>query len=142
AARLARRAGGAPRAGAETVCGGDGIGPDAVLELLAALVARSLVVSEEHGPESRYRLLETIRQYGEERLEGAGEIERWRARTPATTRACCRGSATAPTVIERRYSGRSGSAPSRTTCSQRGPGRSAPATPTPRLKSWPASRPS
>ena len=49
-------------------------------ELLASLVARSLVVAEESGPQSRYRLLETIRQYGEERLEQAGETERWRAR--------------------------------------------------------------
>jgi hypothetical protein len=51
-----------------------------VFELLASLVARSLVVAGESGPQSRYRLLETIRQYGEERLEGAGETERWRAR--------------------------------------------------------------
>src|SRR5215510_5605222 len=82
-ARLAVFAGGATLEAAETVCGGDGIGPDAVLELLAALVARSLVVAEEHGPESRYRLLETIRQYGEERLDQAGETERWRARHAA-----------------------------------------------------------
>ena len=51
-----------------------------MFELLAGLVARSLVVAEEHGPETRYRLLETIRQYGEERLGEAGEAERWRAR--------------------------------------------------------------
>jgi len=51
-----------------------------VLEVLAALVARSLVVAEENGPQTRYRLLETIRQYGEGRLEAAGEAERWHAR--------------------------------------------------------------
>src|SRR5262245_42612090 len=82
-ARLAVFAGGATLAAAETVCGGEGIDPDAVLELLASLVARSLVVAEEHGPESRYRLLETIRQYGEQRLEDTGEAERWRARHAA-----------------------------------------------------------
>ena len=49
-------------------------------ELLASLVARSLVVAEEHGPQTRYRLLETIRQYGEQRLGQAGQAERWRAR--------------------------------------------------------------
>jgi non-specific serine/threonine protein kinase len=43
-------------------------------------VARSLVVAGEHGPQTRYRLLETIRHYGEQRLEAAGEAERWRAR--------------------------------------------------------------
>ena len=79
-ARLAVFAGGATLEAAETVCGGEGIDPDAVFELLAALVARSLVVAEEHGPQTRYRLLETIRQYGEERLEAAGQTERWRAR--------------------------------------------------------------
>jgi hypothetical protein len=79
-ARLTVFAGGATLEAAEAVCSGDGIDPDAVLELLAALVARSLVVAEEHGPETRYRLLETIRRYGEERLGEAGEIERWRAR--------------------------------------------------------------
>jgi hypothetical protein len=73
-------AGGCTLQAAEEVCGGEGIDPDAVFELLASLVARSLVVAEEHGPQTRYRLLETIRQYGEERLEAAGEAERWRAR--------------------------------------------------------------
>ena len=79
-ARLAVFAGGCTLEAAEAVCGGDGIDPDAVFELLAALVARSLVVAEEHGPETRYRLLETIRQYGEQHLNQAGETERWRAR--------------------------------------------------------------
>ncbi len=78
-ARLAVFAGGATVEAAEAVCGGEGIDPDAVFELLAALVARSLVVAEEHGPQTRYRLLETIRQYGEERLEAAGQTGRWRA---------------------------------------------------------------
>jgi predicted ATPase len=79
-ARLAVFAGGCTLAAAEAVCGGDGIDPDAVPELVASLVARSLVVAEEHGPETRYWLLETIRQYGEERLGQAGEAERWQAR--------------------------------------------------------------
>jgi len=78
--RLAVFAGGATLEAAETVCGGEGIDADAVFELLAGLVARSLVVAEERGPETRYRLLETIRQYSEEHLKGAGETERWRAR--------------------------------------------------------------
>jgi hypothetical protein len=51
-----------------------------VFELLASLVARSLVVAAEHRLETRYRLLETIRQYCEERLNEASELERWRAR--------------------------------------------------------------
>jgi predicted ATPase/class 3 adenylate cyclase len=79
-ARLAVFAGGATLEAAEAVCGGEGIDPGAVFELLAGLVARSLVVAEEKGPGTRYRLLETIRQYGEERLNEGGETERWRAR--------------------------------------------------------------
>jgi predicted ATPase/class 3 adenylate cyclase len=78
--RLAVFAGGCTLEAAEAVCGGEGIDPGAVFGLLASLVARSLVVAEEHGPQTRYRLLETIRQYGEERLERAGETEWWRAR--------------------------------------------------------------
>jgi len=78
--RLAVFAGGATLEAAETVCGGEGIDADAVFELLAGLVARSLVVAEERGPETRYRLLETIRQYTEEHLDEAGETNWWRAR--------------------------------------------------------------
>ena len=81
--RLAVFAGGCTLEAAEAVCAGDGIDPGAVFGLLASLVARSLVVAEEHGIETRYRLLETIRQYGEQRLEGAREAERWRARHAA-----------------------------------------------------------
>jgi len=79
-ARLAVFAGGCTLDAAEAVCSGDDIDPDAVFGLLAGLVARSLVVAEEHGPQTRYRLLETIRQYGEERLGQAGEAEQGRAR--------------------------------------------------------------
>jgi hypothetical protein len=73
-------AGGATLDAAEAVCGGEGIDPDAVFELLAGLVARSLVVAEDYGPQTRYRLLETIRQYGQKHLDQSGEAERWRAR--------------------------------------------------------------
>jgi predicted ATPase len=79
-ARLAVFAGGATLEAVEAVCSGVGIEQDAVLELLAGLVARSLVVAEDKGPGTRYRLLETIRQYGEEHMDAAGETGRWRAR--------------------------------------------------------------
>ena len=137
-ARLAVFAGGCTLEAAETVCGGDSIDPDTVFELLARLVARSLVVAEEHGFESRYRLLETIRQYGEERLEEAGDTDRWRAR---------HADYYVGVVQQIRHRdrrgevfGRCGSAPNKTTCSLPGPGRSTPAMLTPRFRSWPASR--
>lgn len=76
-------AGGCTLQAAKAVCGGEGIDTDAVFDLLASLVARSLVVAEERGLETRYRLLETIRQYGEQRLDAGGGTERWRARHAA-----------------------------------------------------------
>jgi len=75
-AQLAVFAGGCTLQAAEAVCGVGGIDPDMMFDLLAALVARSLVVADDKGLETRYRLLETIRQYGEEHLEAAGEAER------------------------------------------------------------------
>ena len=76
-------AGGCTLQAAETVCSGEGIDPGSVFELLVSLVARSLVVAEESGPQSRYRLLETIRQYGEERLEGPARPSGGGPATPA-----------------------------------------------------------
>jgi non-specific serine/threonine protein kinase len=49
------------------------LAPHDVLDLLAGLVNKSLVLLEERGGEARYRLLETVRQYGQERLEAHGE---------------------------------------------------------------------
>ena len=48
---------------------------DEVMDLVTGLVARSLVVAEDGSAGTRYRLLETIRQYGEERLAGWTETE-------------------------------------------------------------------
>lgn len=46
------------------------------LDGIVSLVDKSLVRLQEHEGESRYVLLETIREYGLERLEAAGEAER------------------------------------------------------------------
>ncbi len=56
-----------------------GDGPD-VLDDLATLVDKSLVLADRSGPATRYRLLETLRQYGAERLVGAAEEPAARAR--------------------------------------------------------------
>ncbi|HLY66843.1 MAG TPA: BTAD domain-containing putative transcriptional regulator, partial [Chloroflexota bacterium] len=53
---------------AEAVCAGDGIEEGEVLDRLASLIDKSLVVFEERSDRARYRLLETIRQYSRERL--------------------------------------------------------------------------
>ncbi|MCO5971058.1 ATP-binding protein [Actinoallomurus soli] len=61
---------------AETVCAGDGIERDDILELVIGLVDKSILLREEHSGTVRYRLLETIRQYGRERLHASGTTTR------------------------------------------------------------------
>jgi predicted ATPase len=73
--RLAVFSGGCTRAAAEAVCGAAPLVPGKVFGLLAALVAKSLVIAQRGGPETRYRLSETIREYGEERLAATGETD-------------------------------------------------------------------
>ena len=79
-ARLAVFAGGCTRDAAEAVCAGEPIEARAVFGLLAGLVDRSLVVAERGGLDTRYRLLETIREYGEERLAERDETDALRDR--------------------------------------------------------------
>ena len=71
--RLAVFVGGCTLEAVEEVCTGEGLDRYDVLHLVGSLVDKSLVSVEEHGPIVRYRLLETIRQYGLERLDEAGE---------------------------------------------------------------------
>lgn len=58
---------------AEAVCAGELVETAEVLELLSRLVSKSLVVSDTANSRGRYRLLETIRAYGSDKLEHAGE---------------------------------------------------------------------
>jgi len=67
-------AGGWTLEAAETVCGGDGLEPYDVLDLLMQLVDKSLVIADEQAGHERYRTLETIREYARERLTEAGEL--------------------------------------------------------------------
>ncbi len=72
--RLSVFAGGWTLEAAGFVCSGDGIEMDRVLELMIQLAGKSLLVVDGHeGTETRYRLLETIRQYAGEELSQAGE---------------------------------------------------------------------
>ena len=66
--------------GAEAVCADDTLDPLDVGDLLAALVDKSMVAADRHGPHTRFRLLETLRQYGEERLAEGGELAMLRGR--------------------------------------------------------------
>jgi non-specific serine/threonine protein kinase len=60
---------------AEAVCSRAGIDAREAFDLLTQLVDKSLVQVETHAGKERYRLLETIRQYGRDRLVDAGEAE-------------------------------------------------------------------
>jgi predicted ATPase len=67
--RLAVFAGGFTLEAAERVCAGGAVARRRVVDLLARLVEKSLVVAEGE----RLRLLDTVRQYAAERLEAAAE---------------------------------------------------------------------
>jgi predicted ATPase/DNA-binding CsgD family transcriptional regulator len=61
---------------AESVCAGDGLAAGDVLTGVAQLVDQSVLAREaDAGGRARYRLLETIRQFGAEQLASTGEAE-------------------------------------------------------------------
>jgi predicted ATPase/DNA-binding NarL/FixJ family response regulator len=76
--RLSVFAGGWAVDAAEAVCA-DGAEVN-VLDLLTRLVNKSLVLVEERESDTRYRMLETIRQYAQEKLAQSGEEPQIRAR--------------------------------------------------------------
>jgi predicted ATPase/DNA-binding CsgD family transcriptional regulator len=78
--RLSVFAGGFTLEAAEGVCAGEGLEEGEVLDLLTCLVDKSLVLVMEGEGEARYRLLETVRQYGWEKLEESGEAGQVRLR--------------------------------------------------------------
>jgi predicted ATPase/DNA-binding NarL/FixJ family response regulator len=57
------------------VCGGDGLAVEEVYEVVAGLVDKSVLIAEEHAGEFRYRLLDTIRDYGLDRLRDPDETD-------------------------------------------------------------------
>lgn len=65
---------------AESVCSDETIHSEDVFELLDQLVNKSLVNSENWEHETRYRMLETMRQYANEKLIETGESENLRSR--------------------------------------------------------------
>ncbi|MFI7445808.1 ATP-binding protein [Nonomuraea indica] len=58
---------------AEDVCSGNGIAREQIVDLVIGLVDKSVLISEGYGRTVRYRLLETIRQYGRDRLRESGD---------------------------------------------------------------------
>jgi len=73
-------AGGWTLEAAEAVCASRGVETGGVLDALSHLVDKSLVVVDKPGSETRYRLLETIRQYAHKKLMETDEADRTRDR--------------------------------------------------------------
>ena len=74
--RLSIFAGGWSLKAAESICGNEGIETHEILDLLTQLLNKSLVIVEhKQGQETRYHMLESIRQYAREKLWAAGEGE-------------------------------------------------------------------
>jgi len=78
--RLAVFLGGFDLAAAQAVAGGGEVERFQVLDQLTLLVDKSLVVAEHTGGATRYRLLETVRQYALEKLGESGEADSMRSR--------------------------------------------------------------
>ena len=66
---------------AEAVVAGSGVGPDEAMDAMSSLVDKSLVAIEVES--GRYRMLDTVRHYAQEKLAESGEAR-------ATTLAHCR----------------------------------------------------
>lgn len=63
---------------AERVCAGGRVGPAEVAGLVGELVDKSMVVVDRRGGDVRYRLLDTLREFGTRRLVEADDPEVWR----------------------------------------------------------------
>ena len=79
--RLSVFAGGCSLETAESVCAGEGVEREQILDLIASLVDKSLIVAHtlQRG-EARYSLFEPVRQYAHEKLAEAGEERLMRER--------------------------------------------------------------
>ncbi len=72
-ARLSVFSGGLELDAAEAVCSGGDLPAESILDLIASLVDKSVLMRSGDGSSVRYRLLEVIREYGAVRLADAGE---------------------------------------------------------------------
>jgi non-specific serine/threonine protein kinase len=78
--RLSVFSGGCTLDAAETVCAVEGVNRGDVLELVSALVDKSLVSTEDRDGQQRYRFMATLQEYAQVRLEESGETHEIRRR--------------------------------------------------------------
>ena len=80
--RLALFTGGFTLAAIESVCRVDRQEMGSIVDLLGRLVDKSLVIADpsEQGAETRYHMLESIRQFADEKLRESGEMDAFRDR--------------------------------------------------------------
>ena len=79
-ARASVFAGGFGLEAIEYVGEGDGVTSDEVLDVVRSLVEKSILIPDERDGSMRYKILETLREYGQEQLLAAGEHETVRRR--------------------------------------------------------------
>jgi predicted ATPase/class 3 adenylate cyclase len=78
--RLAAMSGSFSLDAVEAICAGDGLDRTEMVQLLRRLVATSWLIKERGATHTRFRMLETSRQYALERLVASSEAERSRDR--------------------------------------------------------------
>ena len=78
-ARLAVFSGGCELTAAEAVCADDHVPAGEILDVVSRLVDKSLVTAADAGGTTRFTQLQTLWQYGRERLEEFGEVNAIRA---------------------------------------------------------------
>jgi predicted ATPase/class 3 adenylate cyclase len=78
--RLSVFAGSCDLATVEAICGGPPLDGAEILDVLASLVDKSMVVADRGADGTRYHLLETLRQFGAERVAEADDVEELRER--------------------------------------------------------------
>ncbi len=79
-ARASVFAGGFELDAAEEICAGDGLAPEDLLDVVTALVGKSILIRDEHRAVVRYRLLETMREFGQDKLRETGQYPALRER--------------------------------------------------------------
>ncbi len=82
-ARLAVFSGGCALTAVEGVCADDQVPAGEILDVVSRLVDKSLVTAADVADETRFTQLQTLWQYGRERLDESGQVDAMRARHAA-----------------------------------------------------------